>query len=73
MSSTLFTRMARRRLWRNTLHRCDCGGYHFLHRRTGGACIHGPRSDYYHALRQGMPRNEAEALLSVNQLERLSA
>lgn len=57
--------------WRNTRLRCDCGGYHFPHRRTGGACHHGPRSDYYLALRQGVSRPEAEALLWAHQLERM--
>lgn len=55
----------------NTRYRCDCSGYWFPHRRTGGACIYGPRSDYYHALRQGLDQAEAMALLSVNQLERM--
>jgi hypothetical protein len=57
--------------WRNTRLRCDCGGYWFPHRRTGGACHHGPRSEYYLALRAGWPKNEAEALLSADQLEGL--
>jgi hypothetical protein len=57
--------------WRNTRLRCDCGGYWFPHRRTGGACTHGPRADYFLALRAGVPQPEAMALLSVNQLERM--
>lgn len=57
--------------WRNTRLRCDCGGYHFPHRRTGGACIHGPRSDFYHALRAGLSLSEAMLELSVAQLERM--
>lgn len=64
-------RTARRHVWRNTLLRCDCGGYHFPHRRTGGACDHGPRRDYWLALRAGLPTSEAEALLPANQLDRL--
>lgn len=59
------------RLWRNTRLRCDCGGYHFPHRRTGGACIHGARSEYYHALRAGVPKNDAEALLWADKLEKM--
>ena len=58
---------------RATRERCDCGGYWFPHRRTGGACCHGPRCDFYLALRAGWPRHEAEQLLSADQLERMSA
>lgn len=54
---------------RHQLQKCECGGYHFPHRRTGGACHHGPRSDFYLALRHGVPQGEAMLLLSVNQLE----
>lgn len=63
---------ASRAAWRNTRLRCDCGAYSFPHRRTGGACIHGPRADYYHALRCGLPRDEAEQLLSADQLMRMA-
>jgi len=62
---------ARRR--RNSRLRCDCSGYWFPHRRTGGACLSGPRADYYHAIRQGSEKKEAEALLWAHQLERLPA
>lgn len=65
------TKVAAPRTWRNTRLRCDCGGYHFPHRKGGGACYHGPRSDYFLALRNGVPRNDAEALLWANQLDRL--
>lgn len=58
---------------RNTRMRCDCTGYWFPHRRTGGACLQGPRADYYHAIRQGAQKGEAEALLWAHQLERLPA
>lgn len=50
---------------------CCCSGYHFPHRLNGGACWHGPRSDYYMALRQGLSEDEARALLSADQLERM--
>ena len=50
---------------------CHCQGYHFPHRKEGGACWHGPRSDYYVALQKGVPENEALALLSANQLEKM--
>lgn len=56
--------------WRNTRLRCDCMGYHFPHRRGGGACDSSPRRDYYHALRCGMDKGEALAMLSADQLER---
>jgi hypothetical protein len=59
--------------WRATRLRCDCGGYHFPHRRTGGACDHGARRDYYLAVRCGVPRLEALELLSAAQLERMPA
>jgi hypothetical protein len=64
-------RLALRASWRNTRNRCDCSGYHFPHRKTGGACCHGPRADYYQALRQGLDRAEAEQLLSADQLARM--
>lgn len=57
--------------WRNTRYRCDCHGYWFPHRKTGGACIHGPRTDFYHALRAGLDLADAMALLSAAQLERM--
>jgi hypothetical protein len=57
--------------WRNTRLRCDCSGYWFPHRKTGGACTHGPRSDFYNALRAGLPVSEAMALLSAVQIERM--
>ena len=58
---------------RNTRLRCDCLGYWFPHRVTGGACEHGPRADYFHAIRQGATRSEAEALLWSHQLDKLPA
>jgi hypothetical protein len=71
MLARLQMRQARRRLWRNTLNRCDCSGYWFPHRKTGGACLAGPRCELYLALRQGVDKGEAEALLWAHQLERL--
>ena len=50
---------------------CWCGGYHFPHRRTGGACVHGSRTDYYHALRAGLPMADRMALLSAADLRRM--
>lgn len=47
---------------------CDCGGYHFPHRRRSGACYSSPRADYYAALRADDP--EALALLSAADLRR---
>lgn len=57
---------------RNFLQKCECAGYWFPHRRTGGACMHGPRSDYFLALRAGLSKPEAEALLPSWQLEKIS-
>lgn len=59
------------RLRRNFIQKCECGGYHFPHRRTGGACAHGPRRDYYLALRADLSKPEAEALLPSWQLEKM--
>lgn len=56
---------------RNRARKCNCGGYHFPHRRTGGACHHGPRADYYLGLRSGLSKPEAEALLWAHVLETL--
>lgn len=52
---------------------CGCGGYHFPHRKTGGACEYGPpsRVDFYRAVRQDVPPSEAMALLSVGDLRRI--
>lgn len=50
---------------------CWCGGYWFPHRKGGGACHHSPRSDYYLALRAGVPEREAMQLLSAADLRRL--
>lgn len=48
---------------------CDCGGYHFPHRKGGGACEHSPRVEYYLALRADEP--EPLALLWADKLERM--
>ena len=50
---------------------CRCGGYAFPHRRSGGACDHSPLRDYYLAVRQGVPKPEAETLLWADKLEKL--
>ena len=52
---------------------CGCTGYWFPHRKTGGACEHGPpmRVDYYRAMRQDVPAEEAMALLTVADLRRI--
>ena len=56
---------------RNTRLACRCGGYHFPHRRGGGACDANPAVDYWRALRCGASKEEAMQLLSVAQLERM--
>lgn len=50
---------------------CGCMGYHFPHRKGGGACDHSPRVDYYRALRADVPEDEALQLLWADKLERL--
>jgi hypothetical protein len=57
--------------WRNTRLACHCGGYHFPHRRGGGACEHNSAADYWWALRHGVSQQEAMQLLSVANLERM--
>lgn len=56
---------------RNTRLRCDCGGYWFPHRKTGGACDHGPRRDFYIALRSGATIREAMQTLTGDQLNQM--
>jgi hypothetical protein len=50
---------------------CWCGSYHFPHRRTGGACVHSSRADYYAAMRAGAPLAECMQLLSAADLRRM--
>ena len=59
-------------LTKNKRLKCECYGYWFPHRRTGGACTHGPRSEFYLALRAGVEVSEAQALLPSWQLEVVS-
>lgn len=40
---------------RNRRLKCGCGGYHFPHRRGGGACFHSPTCNYHRAKRDGDP------------------
>jgi hypothetical protein len=56
---------------RNTRLACRCMGYHFPHRRRGGACEHNTAADYWHALRSGLPKDEAMQLLSAADLDRM--
>lgn len=48
---------------------CDCGGYHFPHRRGGGACYYSSRADFYHA--RSLPLKERMEFLSAADLDRL--
>lgn len=58
--------------WRRNLAlKCQCGGYHFPHRKGSGACVHSPRAAYYVALRCGATVAEAQQELSAEQLERM--
>lgn len=50
---------------------CTCGSYHFPHRKGGGACEYGSRADYFLAIRQGMPIEEALELLSIYDLRKM--
>lgn len=56
---------------RNTRLACRCQGYHFPHRRRGGACDHNSAVDYWRGLRGGMTKEEAMQLLSAADLERM--
>lgn len=60
-----------RSAWRNSRLRCDCGGYHFPHRKGGGACDFGIRRDYYLGLRGGLSKPEAMTLLWAHTLDTL--
>ena len=46
---------------RNRKFKCVCGGYHFPHRRGGGACIHSPRAVYHYLIRDGDSHEDAVA------------
>jgi hypothetical protein len=63
--------MGSRRWKRNRRLKCVCAGYHFPHRRGGGACEHSTRHDFYAAKRSGLPLRECQELLSANDLERM--
>lgn len=58
--------------WRNTRLRCDCGAYHFPHRKGGGACDRATpgKRDYFLMLRQGVSAATAMAELSEADLNR---
>jgi hypothetical protein len=60
------------RQWTATLDKCCCWGYSFPHRKGSGMCDHSPRSDYYRAIRDGVPAREALQFLSIGQLERVA-
>ena len=51
---TTKTRLRTLRYWRrHQEQKCECGGYHFPHRRGGGACDASPRQAIYIAIRGG--------------------
>lgn len=56
---------------RHQREKCDCGGYHFPHRRGSGACHYSSRADYYAAVRAGLPAEECQQLLSAADLRRM--
>ena len=49
---------------------CDCGAYHFPHRKGSGACESSLYRDQHLALRAGLTELEALAMLSAAALER---
>jgi hypothetical protein len=57
--------------WAATITKCECGGYHFPHRKGSGACDYSARADYYQAKRQGLSEAEAMQLLSATELEKM--
>jgi hypothetical protein len=63
--------MGSKRWKRNRTRKCDCGGYHFPHRKGSGACIYGTRADFYAARRAGLPLKQCMELLSAADLERM--
>jgi hypothetical protein len=48
---------------RNQRLKCECGGYHFPHRITGGACDHSPTQAIHLAKRGGDKAEIADAIL----------
>lgn len=50
---------------------CWCSGYHFIHRKGGGACEHSSRANYYAATRAGLPEAECMEFLSAADLRRM--
>ncbi len=50
-----------RRWRRNQRLKCECGGYHFPHRRGGGACAHSKTCRLHWAIRGGDPDDIANA------------
>lgn len=45
---------------------CYCGGYHFPHRKGGGACEHSKTRDIHLAIRRGEPEQLLEALIAFS-------
>jgi hypothetical protein len=52
------------RYLRNQRLKCICGGYHFPHRRAGGACDHSKTRDIHLAKRGGDKNEVANAIAS---------
>lgn len=48
---------------RNQLLKCVCGGYHFPHRVSSGACDHSKTRNIHVAKRGGNPEEIADAIL----------
>lgn len=52
-------------LARNRRLKCDCGGYHFPHRRGGGLCYHSKTRGIHLAKRFGSADDVAEAVIDL--------
>jgi hypothetical protein len=55
--------VVRQFMTRNQRLKCICGGYHFPHRRGGGACVDSKTRAIHMAIRGGDPDEIAEARL----------
>lgn len=58
-------RLPFRAMTRNQRLKCECGGYHFPHRRAGGACAHSKTLVYHLARRQGLSDADARIELQL--------
>jgi len=52
-------------LARNRRLKCDCGGYHFPHRKGGGFCYHSKSRGVLMAKRHGSAADVTEAVIEL--------